>query len=336
VNTQLDSNPAPVIWVLKDERPGTANQCLGVAEALGLPYEVKYLTYGALGKLPNALVGASLSGLKQNSKFQFIPPWPDVVISAGRRAGAVARYIKRQSKGATRLAQIMYPGMSVARDFDLIAVPNHDSHEQAENQFVFTGAPHAFTPATFTEAADKWRETFAGFRSPKIGLAVGGATKRRKFTFDIALALGHRVGELMAEREASLLMTTSPRTGEAAEAVLEGLADKGEEPDYFYRWGRDEGANPYLGILSLADILVITGDSVSMCSEACATGKPVYIFAPPGSVSYKHNRLHQELYEKGHAKNLDIIGDDIHSDWRSVPLNAAEKIANEIRKRLAL
>ena len=37
------------------------------------------------------------------------------------------------------------------------------------------------------------------------------------------------------------------------------------------------GANPYFGMLGAADAIVVTADSVSMISEAAATGKPVYI-----------------------------------------------------------
>ena len=73
-----------------------------------------------------------------------------------------------------------------------------------------------------------------------------------------------------------------------------------------------------------------------MCSEACATGKPVYIFAPDGSVSYKHNRLHQELFRLGHARNLDLLDDDENTAWQPVILNEAERIAVELELRLAL
>jgi uncharacterized protein len=54
--------PQP-IWVLADDRPGNANQALGVAEALGWPFLVKSLRYGPLARLPNLLQGASLRGL---------------------------------------------------------------------------------------------------------------------------------------------------------------------------------------------------------------------------------------------------------------------------------
>ena len=80
----------PLIWVLLDERPGTGNQALGVAEALGRPYVIKDLRYGPIARLPNLLLGASLRVLTADSRTNISPPWPDVVISAGRRAASVA------------------------------------------------------------------------------------------------------------------------------------------------------------------------------------------------------------------------------------------------------
>ena len=56
-------------------------------------------------------------------------------------------------------------------------------------------------------------------------------------------------------------------------------------PCFVYRWRPDDSANPYFGMLALGDELVVTADSVSMLSEACATGKPVYM-APLGGYGY--------------------------------------------------
>ena len=39
------------------------------------------------------------------------------------------------------------------------------------------------------------------------------------------------------------------------------------------------GANPYYAYLAIADAVLVSADSVSMVSEAGATGKPVHVFA---------------------------------------------------------
>ena len=49
-------------------------------------------------------------------------------------------------------------------------------------------------------------------------------------------------------------------------------------PSYFYRWSGANADNPYMGMLAWADRLIVTGDSIAMLSEACATGKPVTMF----------------------------------------------------------
>ena len=54
-------------------------------------------------------------------------------------------------------------------------------------------------------------------------------------------------------------------------------------PCDLYRWRPGDSSNPYFGILALSEALVVTADSVSMLSEACATGKPVYMADLAGS-----------------------------------------------------
>ena len=111
-----------MIWVLADDRAGHANQALGVADSLGLPYEVKSLEYWGLAKLPNILLGATFVHLSGDA---LAPPWPDLVIAAGRRTVPVARAIKRAADARCFLVQCMWPGAG-AGAIDLIALPAHD------------------------------------------------------------------------------------------------------------------------------------------------------------------------------------------------------------------
>ncbi|NKC33802.1 ELM1/GtrOC1 family putative glycosyltransferase, partial [Falsiroseomonas selenitidurans] len=76
---------APPVWVLADPRAGTAAQALGIAERLGWPHRVVPLAWGPLARLP--LPGGTLLGLTAAARAGFTPPWPGLVIAAGRRAG---------------------------------------------------------------------------------------------------------------------------------------------------------------------------------------------------------------------------------------------------------
>ena len=116
MTTDKFTNAPPVIWVLTDGRAGNRSQCLGVAYQLGLAYQVTELDYGPLAALPTELLGASLAWLTGDSRAGLSPPWPDLVIAAGRRTAPVARKIGRLGGGGCFLAQIMHPGAG-AGDF---------------------------------------------------------------------------------------------------------------------------------------------------------------------------------------------------------------------------
>lgn len=312
------------VWVLADDRAGNVAQCLGVAEALDWPFTVKTIRYDRWGRLPNVVRGSSLLGVAAESRAALRAPWPHLVLAAGRRTAPVARWIKRQS--GARLVQIMDPGPGGRGDFDLIAVPAHDGTGLvADNILSITGAPHRVTPAKLAQAAELWRPRFAHLPRPWVGVIVGGTTRQRVFTDAMAGDLGRRTAALAAG--GSLLVTTSRRTGESAEAAL---LDALPEPRLVHSW-RNGGDNPYFGFLALADALVVTGDSVSMVCEACATPAPVYVFAPPGLVVPKHARLHAQLYQQGLARPLEV--DTRLADWTHPPLNAAIHIAGVIRER---
>jgi len=319
------------VWLLIDDRAGNKSQVLGVARALGLPFEIKNIEYTAAAALPNYMLMASFSMLSRQCRVNLAAPWPDIVIAAGRRTAPVARRIKELSKDQTKLVQIMHPGSTGEEDFTLIAVPRHDGMDEADNRFTMTGAPHGVTAQSLAEANQIWAGRFDHLPKPHVALIVGGDTKRKKFTLAMAQELGERAAKLARDAGGSLLVTTSRRsTPEATAALVEAL---GDVPANVFKWG-DEGDNPYMGYLAQADHIIVTGDSVSMCSEACATGRPVYIFAPKKMISHKHAKLHKDLYAKGYARPLEEA--ESLDDWSHEPLNAAFEVATEIRQRLGL
>ena len=91
------------------------------------------------------------------------------------------------------------------------------------------------------------------------------------------------------------------------------------------------GANPYFGYLALADAIVVTGDSVSMVSEAASTGKPVYVFdLPGGSAKFRafHDGLRSDGITRPFAGKLER--------WTYRSLDDTAVVAAEVRRRLEL
>ncbi|MBI3445578.1 MAG: mitochondrial fission ELM1 family protein [Magnetospirillum sp.] len=323
MNTKTD---AAEIWVLADDRAGNVSQCLGVAEALGLPYVVKTIRYDSLARLPNVLRGAGLLGVTAESRAGLGAPWPKLVIAAGRRTAPIARWIKRQC--GAKLVQIMDPGFPGRDDFDLIVSPSHDCPKPSANVLEVLGAPHRVTEARLAAEAETWRPAFAALPRPFVAVIVGGATKNRPFSAEMARDLGASAASLGKAAGGSLLLTTSRRTGAEQERVL---AECLPEPRWLHLFSQG-GDNPYFGFLALADAIIVTGDSVSMCCEACASPAPVCIWSPEGWVAAKHARLHAQLYRAGLARPLD--GVTSLAGWERPRLNAALDVARAIRERL--
>ena len=308
------------VWgMVDDSAPG---QVLGVIAKLGQPFTLKRIEYTVFGKLPNLLRGASLRGINRETSAPIAPPWPKLVIGAGRKTIPVMRYIKRLSPTTTTI-YLMRP--DVVAGIDLVVMPEHDE-PPAHEHVVTTVAPlHAITPETLTAARKSWAGQFDHLPRPWVALILGGNTRHGRYT-----AADWR--ELIKHAEAlagggSLLITTSRRTPEEAISLCGALL---HGPHLLHRWHNDKD-NPYLGILACADAVIVGGDSLSMCAEACVSGKPALIYSVPRLLPEKYQRFHQSLYEYGVARPLDR---NAAIDWQpKAILDDAGRVAYEIRAR---
>lgn len=310
------------VWGLVDDRTGHTGQVFGVISRLGLPYIIKRLEYNALQVLPSFLLGASLAATTPECRTTIAPPFPKLVIAAGRRTLPVLRYIKQQSP-TTRTVYLMRA--EVNKDIDLMVVPEHD-HVTLRPNIITTLAPlHSVTPQALSIAQREWEERFSALPQPWITLCLGGGTKHGSYS-DVEWGEVIQRAMLLVG-QGSLLVTTSRRTPVDALNLIETLL---KVPHYFHRWDRDK-ENPYLAMLGAADGIIVTGDSLSMCAEACSTGKPVFIYARDTVAPPKHRELHETLYARGLAHALDTTA---RLGWTpAAPLNDVGHVAEEIFKR---
>ena len=317
-----------IVWVLADHRAGTVNQALGVAEALSWPFEIKKICYTRFSFLPNMLRHGPFLGIDPISKENLKAPWPDVVLSAGRRLAPVAVWIKKKSQ-KTKIIQFVNPGPSLMNAFDLVVLPQHDrTFFQKDHIISVLATPHRVTKKQLDQAGKKWKDVFSSLPSPRIALIVGGGSKNKTFTSLMASQLGKEINTFAKKKKASLLLTTSPRTGKNQEqALLKEITS----PFYAYQWGGAE-ENPIFGFWALADEFVVTGDSISMCAETCSTGKPVYIYAPKKMTGKKHMRFHQLLYKEKIARPFDVHKiSSFKPCSKNKSLNSADLIAQRIK-----
>ena len=261
------------MWCLLGRKAGDNTQVRALADELGFGYQEKHILARPWELLAHVGHAATLAGIDRRASSPLAPPWPDLVISAGRRNEPVARWIRRQSGGRTRLVHIGRPWAPLAEWDLVVTTPQYFLPEQA-NILHNTLPLHRLSRADLEAAATALRPRLAGLPRPWIAVLVGGDSGR----FVLTEAKGRRLADLASKLAAasggSLLVSDSPRTPKAAgDALQTGLA----VPHFCHRWG-DVGDNPYRGLLALADAFVVTGESMSMLGEAVEMGRPLFIF----------------------------------------------------------
>jgi mitochondrial fission protein ELM1 len=314
----------PLVWALHDGRVGIANQVIGLTEAVGLPFvEKRCLARFPWTILPPALWRDPARALAPESD-PLEPPWPDLLITCGRVCAAAGIAVKRASGGRTFLVQIQDPRIG-RRDFDLMVVPSHDP-ARGEKVLVTNGAVHRVTAARLADAKQRFAAAYADLPHPRIAVLIGGQNRVYRFGLEKLSAIADQIAALARRHGASLLVTPSRRTGKAGEDLLRarfaGLPAQ--------IWD-GSGDNPYFAYLALADAILVTEDSVSMVTEATATGKPVHVIPLAGG-SRKFRAFHRQMRAAGITRPFT----GALEEWRYQPPNDTALAAAEIRRRLGL
>jgi hypothetical protein len=265
----------PRVWALLGHRAGDNAQVMALAEALGWPFEAKHFAYRKHGFVPSLLARPSLAGIDRRLSSELTPPWPDLVISSGYRNEPICHWIRQQCQDKpVRLVHVGRPWSSLAR-FDLVVTTPQYRLPDLPNVLQNMTPMHRVTRERLDADAVAWAPRLAHLPRPYIAVVIGGRSGPFAFDHRAAERLAAEASRLARAQGGSLLVTTSSRT---PAATVDALETHLNAPSVLYRWVRGAKDNPYFGFLGLADSIVVTGDSMSMLSEACATEKPVYMF----------------------------------------------------------
>jgi uncharacterized protein len=314
---------APSVWAVHDGKIGMANQAIGLAEALGFPFTEKRLAVRAPWRhlTPQFWIQPLLALSAAGDRLA--PPWPDLLIACSRCAIAPALAVKRASGGRVFWVQVQDPRFA-RREVDLMVVPAHDP-AKGDNVFRTLGAVHRVTRAQLEEGARRLAPVLAHLPRPLVAVLIGGDNRVYRLNEARMAVLAEQLAAL-TRAGYGIAATPSRRTGAAQKRILrERLAGL---PAFIWD---GSGDNPYFGLLGLADAVLVTGDSVSMVSEAAASGKPVHVITLEGG-SAKFTRFHQAMREAGITRPFT----GAIESWRYSPPDDTARAAAEIHRRLAL
>lgn len=246
----------------------------------------------------------------------------DVTVSCGSSTAAVNLLWSWAVRSKT--AHITRSAFPSWRRFDLAVIPRHDvrrpGKKQARNVLLVDGA---LVPrrASDEERLKGWRQKLKLAKERRVGLLLGGTAKGVELAREDVEQVVKGLLAAAEEADAELLVTSSRRTPLSVETWL--AQELGRHPRCKLLAlvnRRDAGrlsdtAEAVPAIFDLCDALVVSGDSISMISEAMATGKPVIGFAPQplrqpkkGPPDTKYHRFLREMGGKGRMEVVEPDG----------------------------
>ena len=266
----------PRVWVMLGDKLGDNAQLEVIIDLLGWPVERRKLVFRPEFRQGKPSFKPSLYHLEPGASDPLEPPWPDLILTIGRRPSMAALWVRQQSGGHSRIVIVGRPKRLLGEFALVVATPQY-SMPDADNVLRLDLPLMRPDKQRVRDAAADWQQRLAPMRRPLTAVMVGGVTK--PFILDAATARD------LAERAAavsdggSLYLTTSRRTPESVVQHLQQALPAGGRS---YVWGRDPAEdNPYQALLGSADRFVVTGDSISMMVEVVSMGKPLAIYPLP-------------------------------------------------------
>ncbi len=306
------------VLILTDGKMGDLSQCRGIARALA---EIDNITERKVDPkgvwaLPLPMVPVAR---EDRESGLFDEPVPDIVIASGRRTVPYLRAFAKMKNGPFTIF-LKDPRHSRSA-FDFIWAPDHDAL-RAPNVLSTSTAPHTLSKDVLAMTAPA-AVIELGFVSQAVGIILGGDSGPVKWDKVSASAFASLL-EGLPDAEKPIIVS-SRRTPDVLRESVEAVLPEAVWPE---RSGIEQ---PYLKTLSVADRLIVTGDSHNMVSEALATGAAVHVHRPPG--------LHRKL--EAFLDMLEVQGliCDLKAGFergRQPPVDATPQIAAEAKRRFLL
>lgn len=245
------TEPALVVWIISDGKPGHVNQSLGLAEALARAAPTDVFTFPALPRYL-AWLAVLLKRFPGNDC-----PVPDLILGAGHATHLSILAARRAFAG--RSVVLMNPTLPRSW-FDLCLIPQHDAVAADERTLLTEGALNRVRPSAVQE--------------PDRGLILMGGVSRHFDWDNDALAL--QIKSVLARSpDIHWTLTTSRRT------PPDFVSELPASPNLTVVPHTDTAADWLPEQLARCGTVWVTPDSASMVFEALTAGADVGVFDLP-------------------------------------------------------
>ncbi len=321
-----NNNEAPWCWCISKGMAGMNSQTSGLAQAVGAPFVmcnsrmVPPWAWMPIGWVPRRLF--TLRGFPP--LVDSLPP--RLAISCGRHGVVPSIVLKRRFGDRVFTVHIQDPKVDPAA-FDLVVAPMHDGI-RGDNVYLTMGALHYVTKRRLAAARNAPEAVpFRARNRPLVTVLIGGQNKHYAFSEQDIESLASKLELLTGKNDVQVAIIGSNRTPRWA---LERLSQRFGYKHFVWD---GTGTNPYVSALGWASYLVVTGDSVSMVTEAASTGRPVFVHhLTEQRPNPRFRRFHTMFRDAGITR--PFTGE--LADWRYDPPDDTPRIARLIKERMGL
>jgi len=254
----------------------------------------------------------------------------DYVISCGSQASGVS-FILSQNHLAKSVS-ILTPGLLSKERFDAVVLPDHDLPKPLRRSRLITTkvSLNLINAAYLKDQSEGLIKHFSHLKGnvrKKFGVLIGGNAKGVDFNETQISQLLDQIKDAALHYNADILLTTSRRTPGNIEQVIAKQLKNFERCPLCLIANQRNVPEAVGGILGLSDLVIVSGESISMVSEAVSSGRRTIVFSPHGPYGDKGRDKYEDfvlkLNERGYLMITSV--DDLKS-----------KIAQLLNHKIAL
>ncbi len=292
---ESSQNPMKNVWILDEGSQGHLVQSRGMIRELSklVPLNVTEVPVSCAlpRRISRSLVKRLLRKIRRLWMFRLLHPRmklpdtrPDLLVSSGPHSLAALEFLSKHHDCPSVFVQgtIRVPEGAVT-----VIMRPFDGERRADYLFI----PLLFTEIT-PQALEQAKKEFLehntlGQQNALNALFIGNSSAKIQFTREDWERIARFVNEQSRQDGSRWLITTSYRTGREIELLLKRAID----PDAIAHavWYSEAPRKVTKAFLGLADRIFVTMDSLTMVTEAVASGKPACALCPAGLSEDKTN-----------------------------------------------
>jgi KDO2-lipid IV(A) lauroyltransferase len=214
--------------------------------------------------------------LDEGSYASLMATYADFVISSGSNLAPVNVFMARENNAKNIV--VMKQGNVRLSKFDLAIIPRHDRPGARGNVLVTDLVPNLIDEGRLRADGETLKKRLAMRDGVKVGLLIGGDNPDYILTEETIREVIDGTLKAAERLNAEILLTTSRRTPQAVERILKQKLSGNDRCGLLVIANEKNLDDAVGGILGLSDVILVSGESVSMVSEAVSSGKPVAVF----------------------------------------------------------